>query len=368
MKLLLLLYVRPMAGMSQILDEGRPAPAVLLAGGAAVLLLYSLGRSVSLMTVVELMVILAAVFVPVSILAVNLFHRLGGSGVVLSREYLPLLICTALAWTASVLPLAGITFLLPAWWLFAAAGLYFLFLAVCALRTAMGAGIAAAALAVLLAVAASGAAAFLRGILHFLASPLLIFWAYMLFQSDLRTLGSGLRSRQSFRRHLEASSINPHDADAHYQLGLIYQQRRQLDEAAARFRKSISIDREDADSHFQLARILRQQNKPEEALPLLERVAALDDRHALSDIWRETGATLLELGRVKEAERALEKYVERRGYDPEGLFWYGKALQKLGRKEEAAAAFKRCVEAADTMPRNRASAVRPWRRLAADEL
>ena len=41
-----------------------------------------------------------------------------------------------------------------------------------------------------------------------------------------------------FRRSMEAATINPRDASAHYQLGLIYQYRRQYAEAISRFRKS----------------------------------------------------------------------------------------------------------------------------------
>jgi len=36
---------------------------------------------------------------------------------------------------------------------------------------------------------------------------------------------------------LEASAINPHDAEAQYQLGLIYQQRRQYTAAIERFKE-----------------------------------------------------------------------------------------------------------------------------------
>jgi tetratricopeptide (TPR) repeat protein len=256
--------------------------------------------------------------------------------------------------------------------LWAASGLYFLFLAAGALRTAMGARMSRALPACLLATAAAALglmlSTFSRGFLYYLASPFFLYYAYLFFASDVRSIGSGLRSRQSFRRHLEAAAINPRDADAHYQLGLIYQQRRQYDEAIARFRKAVEIDPDDPDAHFQLGRIAREQTRHADALVSLERAAALDDRHSGHEVWRELGVSRLHLGHVAEAQAALEKYVDRRPYDPEGLYWYGKTLRRLGRAAEAAEVFERAIEAVNTMPHHRIGKVRGWSRQAAAEL
>ena len=181
-------------------------------------------------------------------------------------------------------------------------------------------------------------------------------------------LGASLRSRQNFRRNLEASAINPHDADAQYQLGLIYQQRRQLGEAEARFRKAIAIDKEEPDAHHQLGRILAGRGQFEEALPFLERAAALNDKLALSEVWRDLGWAQLHLNRLAEAEASLAKYTERRPYDPEGLFWYGKTLAALGRSSEARNEYERTVDAVNTTPRNRIGRVRHWGSKARAEL
>jgi tetratricopeptide (TPR) repeat protein len=44
------------------------------------------------------------------------------------------------------------------------------------------------------------------------------------------------------RRQLEMATVNPHDADPHYRLVLIYQQRRQYSEAIRRFERAVEID------------------------------------------------------------------------------------------------------------------------------
>jgi hypothetical protein len=70
----------------------------------------------------------------------------------------------------------------------------------------------------------------------------------------------------------------------------------------------------------------------------------------------------------EEAKDALEKFVERRAYDPEGLYYYGKTLEQLGREQEAREVFNRCLEAVRTMPDYRRSDQRRWRKLAQERL
>ena len=130
--ILLQLYPQPIRGMSRILDEGRFLFALALAA------------CVSLLLPTSLFLILATIafaFVPAAIVAVNLFDSLGGAGVILSRDYMSVLVCALMGWTAAVIPVGLLRFApmplgleLP---LMAAGGLYFLFLSVCALRTVM---------------------------------------------------------------------------------------------------------------------------------------------------------------------------------------------------------------------------------------
>jgi tetratricopeptide (TPR) repeat protein len=417
--LLLQLYARPFSAMSRILDEGRLVLALAVALGAGFLLQFFLlsvpthfdatpaaatharaqageqarapagdderprHRSTPFpIGPFSALASMGFVFVPASILLVNLWDRLGGAGVILRRDYLPVLLCVATAWIAAILPLAlvaaGNRFLgapLPGEIVLGvaiAAGLYFLFLSACALRTAMGTTLPRA-LAVVPLAAVAGAGGLLvsdlsKGALYYVASPFFLFYAWSLLQTDLRLIGSGLRSRQNFRRQMELSTLNPRDADAHYQLGLIYQQRRQYDQASARFRKAIEIAPDEADSFYQLALITRAQGKAADALPLLQRAAALDDKHAASEVWREIGVTELQLDHATEARAALAKYVDRRPYDPEGLYCFGKALRKLGRNDEAADAFRQTVEAVNTMPQHRKGRLRTWGSQASGEL
>jgi len=281
-----------------------------------------------------------------------------------------------MSWTAAYLPLAiaglaGLSWVhtLP---VYLAANLYFAVLAALGVRTVFGAGFTAA-----IGMTALGwGAAFLGGVvfliagslLRFLMSPFLLYYAYLMLGSDVRSLGAGLRSRQHLRQQLEIATNNPRDADAHYQLGLIYQKRRNYTEAIARFTRAIEIDPSEADAHLQLGRIEREQGRFEDAIQHLRTAAALDDKLALSEVWRELGTAYFHASHFEEAAAALEKYTDRRSYDPEGLYWYGKALLRLNRPVEARELFERSIDAVKTMPSHRRAQVRKWSGLARAEL
>jgi tetratricopeptide (TPR) repeat protein len=204
--------------------------------------------------------------------------------------------------------------------------------------------------------------------LGFLASPFMLFWLYYLWRPDFSSFTGGLRSRQNFRRHLEASTVNPRDSDAHYQLGLIYQQRRNYTEAIARFQKAAEIDPDEPDAHYQLGRIAREQGRHQDARGFFEKTARLNEKHCSSEVWRDLGATNFELGNTDFALAQLEMYIDRREYDAEGLYWLGQTYKRLGRTADARAMFERAVEAARTAPPHRRHQAAQWGRSAQSEL
>jgi tetratricopeptide (TPR) repeat protein len=211
-------------------------------------------------------------------------------------------------------------------------------------------------------------AAFLWGPLHFLmgwlASPFFLFYAYYYLGGEVSNLGAVMRNRQNFRRMLDASTLNPHDGEAQYQLGLIYQQRRNYTEAIQRFQNAVKIDNTETDAHFQLGRIAREQGRVDDALKEFQIVYQQDPKHNLSEILRELGGAYLAAGRLKDALGQLEVYSERRPYDPEGLYYVGQTLEALGHPAEAREMYKRAVEAARTAPRYRRPFTARWSRLA----
>ena len=353
--------------MSAILDQG----SLLFASVAvlAVSLFYKSGLAISFYMP---LLVLAVAYVPGVLLLSGLLARLGGGlGSVYQRDYAPLLTSTAMAWAAANLPLALAGWMLPLpvfLILAAAAQLYFLVLMFFVVRTVFGTGNGTAVAVVCLSWIPVVAASFLWGPLHFLlgwlASPFFLFFAYYYLGSEIGNLGAGLRRGQNFRRMLNAAALNPHDGEAQYQLGLIYQQRRHYTEAIARFRKAVAIDAGETDAHFQLGRIAREQGRLADALAHFQTVMDQNDKHSQNEILRELGAVYLAARQYEDARRFLAEYIDRRPYDPEGLYYLGQALEGLGRAGEAREAYARTAEAVSTAPRFRRRAIAKWSRLA----
>jgi tetratricopeptide (TPR) repeat protein len=322
---------------------------------------------------------LALGFIPLIVL-LRAVTGYGSFSVLMRRDYMALLMCLLFIWAAAYIPVAAIIGFAkqgPALLVACVAGIaYFTILAALGLRTLLGVdfapalGLAAAGSAgAVLALGVSGIAGPLR---FMVMSPFFLiygaYYFYSRFMSEARSLGDGLRSRQHFRRQLEISTTNPSDADAHYQLGLIYEGRRQYTEAISRFQRAVEIDRKEADPHFHLGRIARQQKRIPEAIQHLKTAVALDDKLSQNDVWRELGAAYLDAGKIDEAGPALATFVARRPYDPEGLYYYGKALATVGRSSDAREMFERAIEAVRTMPSHRRAEVRSWGRASKSEL
>jgi tetratricopeptide (TPR) repeat protein len=382
LQLLFTLYVRPVRAASRIIDHGRLWFAVC----AALLMLWALPNrafaralvsAIDPAAVIRTIGALALAFVPAVILVITLYRSHESFPVMLRKDYLTLLNCVLLSMAAAFLPLAVLSKILIFGNLLAlailiAAEIYFLVLVTFCVRTLWGTGLAMAGVAAIVGMAAmiGGMVAFLLlgSLLYFLASPFLLFYAYVLLGSDLRSLGEGLRARQHLRQQLDIAATNPRDADAHYQIGLIYQQRHQYDEAKRRFARAIEIDGTEADPVFQLGRIALEEERWNDAIELFNRAAALDDKCCSHEVWRDLGVAYYREGRLEEARLALSKFVERRSYDPEGLYWYGKVLRGLGQLDNARQQFEQCRDAVETMPANRRRQLGKWKRLAQAEL
>jgi tetratricopeptide (TPR) repeat protein len=315
---------------------------------------------------------LAICFVPAALLVLTLLQGLGRFTNILFRDYLTLLVCGLMAWAAAWLPLGIVNFALsylhPAWHnapaLFWGASLYFLGLSVCAIRTLMGASLLHGIGAVVGGWVAGAAGVWLHSIsgsvTWYLASPCVLYYLWANLQGSFHSIGYGLSARQRMKRNLETLTINPRDSDAHVQLGLIYFGRRQYELAAERFQKAIEIDHSEPDAWYQLGRIARLQGRYADALSHCQTAARLDDKHSGSEVWRELGAVQFLSGCHEAARYALEKFTERREYDPEGQCWYGRVLAALGESEAARQAFRNAVEAVQTMPAPRKYQVRSW--------
>lgn len=318
---------------------------------------------------------------PFAIVAASLVGRLGNPGVVLQRDYATLSTCGLMGWIAAHIPvllvafpmfaarLDGSLFWIP--WLLGA-GLFGFFL-VQALRTVLGLEYVSAIVSVSVGAIGYGIGSWIFQIIGpWIMSPFLLIFAFIFLGGYLRGqisgMGSSMRQRRNFKRHLQSATVNPNDADAHVQLGLIYAQRRQNEKAREHFEKAYAIDDQEIDANYELGRIARREGDLQKAVEYFSTVVEQDDRYSLSEIWREIGATYLEAGQLDVAHEALEKFVTRREYDSEGQYYFGMLWKEKGDEEKARSHFEQAIEAVKTAPYHRKRELSAWARKASKEM
>ena len=324
---------------------------------------------------------LSIFYIPAVIFLICIFGGIGGFGTIFRRDYGALAVCTLTAWAAAHLPfaLAGIVLysqniapeIYLAMWI--GGSLLFGVLMIFAVRTVFGVKYAAAILTICSAWLALSAGMYvLRYISPWLFSPFLFVYAYLYFggaaSGELRGIGDSFRQKQSFKRFLHNATVNPKDADAHVQLGLLYSQRRQETKALEHFTRAFEIDKTEIDANYELGKIARHKGELQTALDHFAVVAEQNDKYALSEIWREIGATYLDAQMLTEARNALEKFVERRAVDTEGLYYLGKVYRAQNEPEKAREMFEQAVQAAKTSPDFRRRQIGNWSKLARKEL
>jgi tetratricopeptide (TPR) repeat protein len=191
-------------------------------------------------------------------------------------------------------------------------------------------------------------------------SPFLLFILFMLVRGYVSDIMGSHRARAAFKQNLESATLNPADASAHYNLGLIHQSRGELAQARERFERALQIDPEEIDASYQLGRIARQEKRYGDAIQNFEQVVARNPAHSQHEVWREVAATYIAAGQFEDARTALDQFLEHRPSDPEGLYLMGRAHAGLGHKREATSLMQACIEAVKTAPAYKYRASKRW--------
>lgn len=418
LRLVLMMFYAPARAMREVRDRGAMAPAGLVALLAHALFFFSLswfylghlinpGKPLALIFVLfqsaGSLVIIALIFCPLTLFLANIFERRASFRLLLQQEYAALAATMFYALTAASLITTILTIL---GWItgvqrtlanrmvavvmeqrsqlnpemlaaieqgilsaeLLAAGLSVMMLAavfsvwaVLALRTVFRLSWFRAVIVVLVSGTLMLPAYKLIPILGtILASPFLLLIVFLLIRGYVGEFTRTQRAREAFRQNLEAATLNPADASAHYNLGLIHQQRGEMEQARERFERAVQIDDEEIDAHYQLGRIAREQKRYAEAVKNFEQVVSRDRTHAQNEIWREVGATYLAAGQFEDARDALEPFLEHRPSDPEALYLMGRAHAGLGHQREATSSMQACIEAVKTAPAYKYRADKRW--------
>jgi len=191
-------------------------------------------------------------------------------------------------------------------------------------------------------------------------SPFLLILLFFLLRGYFVDILGSHRAKAAFRQNMESATLNPADASAHYNLGLIHQSRGELDEAKARFERALEIDPEEIDAAYQLGRIARHQKRYGDAIQQFEHVVTRNQAHSQYEVWREVAATYIAAGQFEDARTALDQFLEHRPSDPEGLYLMGRAHAGLGHKREATSLMQACIEAVKTAPAYKYRSSKRW--------
>lgn len=321
-----------------------------------------------------LVLFVAVLYVPFTILLANLFELRARFTLVLREEYGAVASCALAALAMALLatlPAAAIISWQSAWLNSEAVVGYFVLLLViplpvfAALMTlALGLifciGWARAALVTLLSfLSLFGLLVLMQATAVYFAALLLLLLLYFLRDR----VGDWLAARRTARvlkQYLAAAQREPANAQTHYQLGLLYQQRGAYEQATQAFRRASELDSHETDAYYQLGRLAREQGKLNEAIALFEQVVRLNPQHSQHEIWRETGLVYYAAKQYPDALAMLDKFLAQRATDAEARYWRGLTLAQLDRASEATIEMQHCIETVRAAPPLKYRTERRW--------
>jgi len=141
-----------------------------------------------------------------------------------------------------------------------------------------------------------------------------------------------------YRKNLE---IQPENAAALRNLGLVLQTQGKLDKAVATYQKAVTIKSDFAVAHFNLGNALIAQGKLDEALSSFQKAASI--KADFAEAHCNLGNTLLDLGRLDEAVSSYQRAVSVNPDFADAHYNLGSALKEQGKLDEAVSSFQKAV-------------------------
>jgi superkiller protein 3 len=147
-------------------------------------------------------------------------------------------------------------------------------------------------------------------------------------------------------RELSAAiASDPRSAEAHAALGAVFRARRDWEHAERELRRAIAID-PDPSTHYTLAQVLRQRGDSAGATAVLaeaERLRHLREQDQQASVLTSVGSAKFDGGDFSAALELFRRAVAASGQYAPAYYQMGRALQRLGREQEAKDAFARAA-------------------------
>jgi tetratricopeptide (TPR) repeat protein len=127
---------------------------------------------------------------------------------------------------------------------------------------------------------------------------------------------------------VQAVRIKPGDAGAHRELGKAYLELNRLPEAQSELEMAVKLAPENGPAHFLLARVFRKRGMEDAARVETERFSALTGAHSSPETPLQESRSLLEQGKLPEAEQTVRRYLEIHKNSADAHFLLGYVLFK----------------------------------------
>lgn len=168
--------------------------------------------------------------------------------------------------------------------------------------------------------------------------------------------------RDSFALFERVLAVSPRDPLAHFKLGNLYRDEKNLDRAMQEYREAIGIQPDFAKARMNLGHILLEQNRVEESIPHF--LEAAKSPYTEGKAHRYLGFAYFSLGNSAEAITYFREAVRLDPKDAHGYNALGAALEKTGMSDEALEAYRKAaaLDASWPVPKANASRLEPTQR------
>ncbi len=151
-----------------------------------------------------------------------------------------------------------------------------------------------------------------------------------------------MNRKQSYLRSQQSALLNPQNADARYQLGLIYLKGKNYREAERYFREAISIEHSISDYHLALANTLSHRKRYREALDAYQETLRLNPMTGYGDVQLGMGNCYLKIKDLKQARYWYEQAISANSSLAESYFKLALVCDRLGEKGKKELLLKEC--------------------------
>jgi len=162
------------------------------------------------------------------------------------------------------------------------------------------------------------------------------FWLYLELGLSSR---KGVEQAGAFRAAL---AVRPDAVVAHFNLGVVQQAERHLDEAIACYQNAVALDPKYSGAHNNLGLLFEEQNKPAEAIACYRRAIAADPRSVSAHL--NLGSALQAQGKLSEAIAYYRKALDIDPQSDAGHNNLGTALRLQNKLDEAIVCFQTAIK------------------------